>query len=93
MQVDYIGWLPAVILPLATIFQLVRIIKAKSVEGVSTLSWLLFFIANTGLYIYTQKYLELQAILSMLLTAFLNLIIVLLLVHKKHNRRPAKNAK
>jgi len=83
MDINYIGWLPAVILPLATVFQLVKIIKSKSVEGVSAVSWLLFCIANAGLYIYTQKYLELQAILSMLLTAFLNLIIVLLLVQKK----------
>jgi len=83
---DYIGWLPAVILPIATIFQLVKIVKSKSVEGVSVVSWVLFCIANTGLYIYTQKYLEPQAILSMLLTAFLNLVIVFLLVHKKIRR-------
>ena len=87
MDINYIGWLPAVILPLATVFQLVKIIKSKSVEGVSAVSWLLFCIANTGLYIYTQKYLELQAILSMLLTAFLNLIIVLLLVQKKNKHK------
>jgi len=86
IPINYIGWLPAVILPLATIFQLVKIIKSKSVEGVSAVSWLLFFIANMGLYIYTQKYFEAQAILSMLLTAFLNLVIVFLLVHKKFKR-------
>ncbi|MCL2689965.1 MAG: hypothetical protein FWE57_09005 [Chitinispirillia bacterium] len=86
MSTDYIGWLPAVILPLATVFQLIKIIKSKSAEGVSAVSWFLFCIANTGLYIYTQKYLELQAILSMLLTAFLNLVIVTLLILKKSKR-------
>jgi uncharacterized protein with PQ loop repeat len=74
------GWIPAVILPLATLIQLVKLARSKSSEGVSLLTWLLFGFANVGLYIFTEKYFALQALIGMLGTAALNFVIVGMIV-------------
>ena len=74
--ISFSGWIPALTLPTATLFQLARIVKTGSAEGVSALTWLLFGFANLGIYVFTEKYLALQSILAQLLTAVLNFVIV-----------------
>ena len=76
--VEISGWLPAIIIPVATALQLISIIKRGSAEGVSGTVWLLFGIANLGLYIYTEKYFEYQAIIGLLGTAVIDFVIVFL---------------
>ena len=70
------GWLPAVIIPLATLLQCIEVFRADSVEGVSWTTWLLFGIANIGFYIFTEKYTQLQSILGFLGTAVIDFVIV-----------------
>lgn len=70
------GFIPAIILPTASFIQLLKIIRVKSAHGVSITTWLMFGFANLGLYIYIDKFFEVQAILGMLLTAILNFVIV-----------------
>ncbi len=70
------GWVPAFIIPTATAIQLWKIIKNKSSEGVSWVTWFLFGIANLGLYIYTEKYYDPQAIIGLFLTAIIDFVIV-----------------
>ena len=77
MLAEIAGWIPAIILPTATAFQLYRIIKTKNVLGVSMTTWLLLAFANIGLYIFAEKYFEIQAILALLLTAILDILIVI----------------
>jgi len=84
----FFGWLPATIFPTATAIQLIRLFVAPSVAGVSITTWLLFGLANVGLYIYTGKYAELQSLLGMMLTAILDFAIVALVII----RRPARQA-
>ncbi len=74
------GWIPAIILPTATLIQLVRIVWLRSASGVSLFTWLLFGFANLGLYVYTEKYSELQSIAGLLLTALLDFMIVALII-------------
>ncbi len=74
------GWIPAVVLPTATLLQLIKIARSRSVEGVSLATWLLFGISNIGLYIFTEKYLALQTLIGLLGTAVLNFIIVAMIV-------------
>ena len=74
------GWIPAVILPTATISQLIKIARSNSVEGVSLMTWLLFGIANIGLYIFTEKYFALQALIGLLGTAIMDFTIVIMIV-------------
>ncbi len=72
------GWLPAIIFPTATMIQILAIIKQKSVQGVSAITWFLFGVANIGVYIYTEKYTALQSIFGFLGTALLDFIIVVM---------------
>lgn len=73
--IEISGWLPAIIIPLATLIQLVAIFKNQSTQGVSALTWSLFGVANVGLYVYTDKYGALQAIVGLLGPAVLDFVI------------------
>lgn len=73
--INLCGWLPAIIIPLATIIQLSSIIRNRSTAGVSALTWFLFGVANVGLYIYTEKYGDIQAIAGLLGSALLDFVI------------------
>ncbi len=70
------GWIPAIILPVATISQLAKMVKEKTAEGVSLITWFLFGIANIGLYLFTEKYFALQSVVGLLGTAVLDFAIV-----------------
>ena len=87
------GWIPAIILPTATTFQLIKVSRSKSTDGVSVITWLLFGIANVGLYLFTEKYLELQALIGLLGTAILDFIIVIKIISKKKQleKQPPKD--
>lgn len=73
---DLAGWIPAIVLPTATLFQLVKIARARSAAGVSLITWLLFGFANIGLYVFTEKYFAPQSLIGLLGTAVLNFVIV-----------------
>ncbi len=70
------GWMPAIILPLATITQLTKIVREKSAKGVSVVTWVMFGVANVGLYVFTEKYWALQSLIGLLGTAILDFTIV-----------------
>lgn len=60
--IEIAGWIPAIIFPSATAVQLFKIVRKKTAEGASPLTWTLFGIANICLYIYTEKNFSLQTI-------------------------------
>ena len=74
--IELSGWLPAIVIPAATLLQLIQVYNATSVEGVSGPTWLMFGLANIGFYIYTEKYRSIQSILGFLGTAAIDFIIV-----------------
>lgn len=79
VSINYIaGILPAIVFPVATLVQLVRMVRKRSAAGVSVPTWLLFGFANVALYVYAERYLEWQTIAGMLLTAVLDFVIVAL---------------
>ncbi len=80
--IEFSGWLPAIIIPAATLLQLYEVYSAATVEGVSWPTWLLFGLANVGFYIYTEKYTSLPAILGFLGTALIDFFIVALIVFR-----------
>lgn len=86
------GWIPALILPTAAIFQLVRIVKNRSGKDVSLVAWILFGIANIGLYIFSEKYLALQSILGLLGTAAINFAIVFVVLYHRRQESKAEQA-
>ena len=75
MFADLAGWLPAVILPLASGIQLSKIVKERSASGISPVAWVLFGVANLGAYVFAEKYFAIQSVLAFLLTAFINFAI------------------
>ena len=48
----FAGWLPAVILPLAAVDQLMQALAAENLQGVSLSAWALFLIANLGSLVF-----------------------------------------
>lgn len=79
-------WIPATILPTATISQIVKIYRSNSTEGISLITWLLFGFANVGLYIFTEKYFTLQALIGLLGTAIMDFIIVAMIIFIERNK-------
>lgn len=74
------GILPAIVFPVATGFQLFRILRARSAAGVSAVTWVLFGLANVALYVYAEHYTDWQAIVGMLLSAVLDFAIATLAI-------------
>lgn len=73
------GWLPAVILPTATLDQLVTVVRSGSSENVSVVTWLLFLLANLGALFLGRaetRIATLQMALAFGLTAALDVAIV-----------------
>ena len=77
------GWLPGIIFPAGTGLQFYKIWRGGTAQGVSISTWLLFAVANTGLYIYAQKYHSLQMIIGLLGTAALDAGIVVLVLARR----------
>ncbi len=84
---NLLGFIPALIFPLATFLQLFKILRDQAVSGVSAPSWFLFGLANLALYGYVEKYAEPQAICSMLVTGVLNLAIALTVLYLRQAQR------
>ena len=79
--IQLIGFLPAIIFPLASISQLWAIYHQQSAKGVSITTWIMVAIANISLFVYTQKYDEVQSILALLGAGLLNVCVVFLALH------------
>lgn len=75
ITIQVIGWIPAFIFPMAAALQLFKIYSKKRADGVSALAWFAFGIANLSLYVYTEKYYELQTIFGMVGQAMIDFTI------------------
>lgn len=70
------GWVPAIVFPAATAAQAFKIAVKGNADGISVTAWMLFGLANIGLYVYTEKYQSMQSIIGLLLTAAIDFVIV-----------------
>lgn len=73
------GWLPAVILPVATADQLWTMIRGGSTENISALTWTLFLLANLGALFLQRpqnRVAGIQMVLAFGVTAVLDVVIV-----------------
>ncbi len=84
--IELIGYIPAIIFPVATLMQLWHLLKTKTSDGVPPLTWLAFAVGNISLYIYAEKYTELQSILGQLATAGLQVYVVILIY--RYRKKP-----
>ncbi len=78
--VEFAGYVPAVIFPVATLMQLFHLLRTKESAGVPALTWAAFALGNLCLYIYAEKYFELQSIIGQLATAALQIYVVVLIL-------------
>ena len=84
--IELIGYIPAIIFPVATLMQLWHLLKTKTSDGVPPLTCLAFAVGNISLYIYAEKYTELQSILGQLATAGLQVYVVVLIY--RYRKKP-----
>ena len=87
LLINLAGWIPAIVFPAATALQLIKILRSKNADGVSIATWLMFGLANIGLYVYTEKYLSFQSLFGILGTALLDFIIVAVTIYLRPNPR------
>lgn len=71
------GVIPSIVFPGAALVQLIALLRRNHAGSVSVASWWMFAVANLCLYVYTEKYLEVAAILTFLGTAALNVAVAL----------------
>ena len=50
-MIEFLTWMPAVVLPGAALIQLIKLWKTHDPSGISTLSWMMFGFANIGAYV------------------------------------------
>ncbi|HAT42877.1 MAG TPA: hypothetical protein DCS87_14300 [Rheinheimera sp.] len=84
--IELVGYIPAIIFPAATVMQLVHLLRTKRSEGVPALTWAAFALGNISLYVYAEKYTELQSIIGQLATAALQVYVVYLILY--YRRQP-----
>ena len=89
---DTVGWVPAVVFPMATVLQLVSLIHRGRSDGVSATTWALFALANICLYVTVHEWLRPQVLISTLGTAVLQLVVVVLVLKFRAMSRSAKDA-
>lgn len=70
------GWLPAIIFPTATLFQLIPVMQGRT-DGVSVISWTMFGLANLGAYIFSTQKRTTQIILAFLLSSIMDFMIII----------------
>ncbi len=75
---EVLGWVPAIIFPAASGLQLLTIVHRRNADGVSIPAWAMFAVANLCLFVYTEKYGEMESIIGALGTSGLNLCIVVI---------------
>lgn len=85
--IELAGYVPALIFPIATLMQLVHLLRTKRSEGVPALTWAAFAVGNICLYIYAEKYTELQSIIGQLATAILQVYVVYLILQYRRQAR------
>lgn len=78
--VEVSGYVPAVVIPIATAIQLISLLRTGNTTGVNWMSWFLFGVSNIGLYIYTEKYTSIQSIVGLLGSAALDFAIVVVVL-------------
>ena len=86
---EVLGWVPAVVFPVGSGLQLLAIIHRRCAEGVSIPAWMLFAVANVCMFLYNEKYEEIESILGALGTAVLNVCVVIAAIRFKNLKKRA----
>jgi hypothetical protein len=84
---DAVGWVPAVIFPMASLLQLGALLRRGRAEGVSAVTWGMFAIANVCLYLTIGEWDRPQVIVTTLGSALVQGIVVGLVLRLRADKR------
>ena len=87
-----VGWVPSVVFPLASLIQLVSIVRRGRSSGVSLATWSMFALANVCLYLTIGEWSKPQVVISTLGTAAVQLAVLVVAVRLRDGGRPDKNS-
>ena len=84
---DAVGWVPAVIFPMASLMQLGTLLRRGRAEGVSAVTWGMFALANVCLYLTIGEWSRPQVIATTLGSALIQAIVVGLVLRLRADKR------
>lgn len=84
---DAVGWVPAVIFPMASLMQLGALLRRGRAEGVSAVTWGMFALANVCLYLTIGEWGRPQVIATTLGSALVQAIIVGVVLRLRADKR------
>lgn len=87
-----VGWIPSVVFPLASLIQLVSLVRRGTSNGVSLLTWSMFALANVCLYLTIGEWTKPQVIASTLGAAAVQVAIVVVAARLRGAGQPDKNS-
>jgi uncharacterized protein with PQ loop repeat len=87
-----VGWIPSVVFPLASLIQLVSLVRRGKSNGVSLVTWSMFALANVCLYLTIGEWTKPQVIASTLGAAAVQVAIVVVAARLRHAESPDKNS-
>lgn len=87
-----VGWIPSVVFPLASLIQLVSLVRRGRSNGVSLLTWSMFALANVCLYLTIGEWTKPQVIASTLGAAAVQVAIVVVAARLRGSESPDKNS-
>jgi uncharacterized membrane protein YfcA len=90
---DAVGWVPAVIFPMASLMQLGALLRRGRAEGVSALTWGMFALANVCLYLTIGEWGRPQVIATTLGSALVQAIIVGVVLRLRADKRQSERTR
>ena len=87
-----VGWIPSVVFPLASLIQLVSLVRRGTSNGVSLLTWSMFALANVCLYLTIGEWTKPQVVASTLGAAAVQVAIVVVAARLRGAGPPDKNS-
>lgn len=90
---DAVGWVPAVIFPMASLLQLGALLRRGRAEGVSAVTWGMFAIANVCLYLTIGEWDRPQVIVTTLGSALVQGIVVGLVLRLRADKRQSERTR
>jgi len=90
---DAVGWVPAVIFPMASLMQLGALLRRGRAEGVSAVTWGMFALANVCLYLTIGEWGRPQVIATTLGSALVQAIIVGVVLRLRADKRQSERTR
>jgi hypothetical protein len=82
---DFLTWMPVIFFPGSHMVQIHKMLREGSAAGVSAATFAGYFFGNMGAFLFAEKYTDIRTLLSFVLTAILEVIIVSMVAYYNGN--------